>query len=248
MITDPDNINEKILDPKYYENQPPETDQKKPNIIFKRVDRDMLKQSPFGQTVYADANSLSNADKISLYNNIISKDDNFEYGKPLNKDEEKKFIDAYFNYAVDNYIGQRVQVGSIKEEKPTEGEIRRNIAAKESKSNYDIAKKLIAQEGKIPDIPAQPNFFDPSGQLTSEGNRFKEAVSAIVTGSNGKLVEFVESERTGEPSAKVKYPGQPEIEISLAEFRNKDLFDAKIQKATGAGTSGLETYYDINLD
>ena len=248
MITDPDNIDEKILDPKYYENQSPETDPKKPNIIFKRVNMDMLKKSPFGQTVFADANRLSDADKISLYNNIISKDDNFEYGKPLNKDEEEKFIKAYFNYAVDNYIGRRHQVGTIEQEKPTEGEIRRNIAAKESKSNYDIAKKLIAQEGKIPDIPAQPNFFDPSGQLTSEGDRFKEAISAIVTGSNGKLVEFVESERTGEPSAKVKYPGQPEIEISLAEFRNKDLFDAKIQKATGAGTSGLETYYGINLD
>jgi hypothetical protein len=121
-------------------------------------------------------------------------------------------------------------------------------AVKTAKTNYEIAKKLINQEGKIPDIPAQPNFFDVSGQLTREGNRFKEAVSTIVTGSNGKLVEFVESERTGEPSARVKYPGQPEREISLAEFRNKDLFDATIQKATGAGTSGLETYYDINIE
>ena len=31
----------------------------------------------------------------SFINNIISKDDNFEYGKPLNKDEEKKFIDLF---------------------------------------------------------------------------------------------------------------------------------------------------------
>ena len=62
------------------------------------------------------------------------------------------------------------------------------------------------------------------------------------------VVEFIESERTGQPSARVKYPGQSEIEISLAEFKNKDLFDAKIQQATGAGSGSLETYYDINID
>jgi hypothetical protein len=250
MITDPNNVDKKVLDPKYYENQPEETrqDDKGNTIIFKSVNRDMLKQSPVGQSLYADADSLSNADKISLYNNIVSKDDNFEYGKVLNAEEEKKFRDAYVDYALDNYVQQQHQVGFVKQRELTESEIKTGKAAKESKTNYDIAKKLINQEGKIPDVPAQPNFFGVSGQLTSEGNRFKEAVSTIVTGSNGKLVEFVESERTGEPSAKVKYPGQPEVEISLAEFRNKDLFDAKIQKATGAGTSGLETYYDINLD
>jgi len=172
-----------------------------------------------------------------------------QIGTTFDTETSKVFTEALAQYMYDMLPeGKQGSVRKITKDEPTEGEIRRGKAAKESKSNYDIAKKLIAQEGKIPDIPAQPNFFDPSGQLTSEGNRFKEAVSAIVTGSNGKLVEFVESERTGEPSAKVKYPGQPEIEISLAEFRNKDLFDAKIQKATGAGTSGLETYYDINLD
>lgn len=174
-----------------------------------------------------------------------------QVGTAFDDESSRIFGIAYADWFLDDLRkkgGNASNYNKIKPDEPTEGEIKRGITAKESKSNYDIAKKLIAQEGKIPDVPAQPNFFDPSGQLTSEGNRFKEAVSAIVTGSNGKLVEFVESERTGEPSAKVKYPGQPEIEISLAEFRNKDLFDAKIQKATGAGTSGLETYYDINLD
>ena len=144
--------------------------------------------------------------------------------------------------------GKQTSTRKITKDKPTEGEINRGIASKKSKTNYNIAKKLINQEGKIPDIPTQPNIFDPSAQLTSESDRFKEAVSTIVTGSNGELVEFIESERTGQPSAKVKYSGQPEIEISLAEFKNKDLFDAKIQKATGAGSGSLETYYDINID
>lgn len=120
MITDPNNVDKKVLDPKYYENQPEETrqDEKGNTIIFKSVNRDMLKQSPVGQSLYADADSLSNADKISLYNNIVSKDDNFEYGKVLNAEEEKRFRDAYVNYALDNYIQQQHQVGFIKQEKP----------------------------------------------------------------------------------------------------------------------------------
>jgi hypothetical protein len=190
---------------------------------------------PDGKPLYPDGFKLKLADG--------------QIGTTFDTETSKVFGEALAQYMYDILPeGKQGSVRKITKEEPTEAEIKRGITAKESKSNYDIAKKLIAQEGKIPDIPAQPNFFDPSGQLTSEGNRFKEAVSAIVTGSNGKLVEFVESEITGEPSAKVKYPGQPEIEISLAEFRNKDLFDAKIQKATGAGTSGLETYYNINLD
>jgi hypothetical protein len=172
-----------------------------------------------------------------------------QIGTTFDTETSKVFGEALAQYMYDILPeGKQGSVRKIKKDDPTEAEIKRGKAAKESKSNYDIAKKLIDQEEKIPDVPTQPSVFDPSGQLTSEGNRFKEAVSAIVTGSNGKLVGFVESERTGEPSAKVKYPDQPEIEISLAEFRNKDLFGAKIKKATGAGTSDLETYYDINLD
>jgi hypothetical protein len=172
-----------------------------------------------------------------------------QIGTTFDTETSKVFGEALAQYMYDILPeGKQGSIRKIKKDEPTEAEIKRGKAAKESKSNYDIAKKLIDQEEKIPDVPTQPSVFDPSGQLTSEGNRFKEAVSTIVTGSNGKLVGFIESERTGEPSAKVKYPGQPEIEISLAEFRNKDLFGAKIKKATGAGTSDLETYYDINLD
>jgi hypothetical protein len=158
---------------------------------------------------------------------------NGQVGTAFDEESSKVFGEAYTAWFLEDLKekgGNASNYNKITKDEPTEGEIKIGKAVKESESNYNIAKKLINQEGKIPDVPAQPNFFDVSGQLTNEGNRFKEAMSAIVTGSNGKLVEFVESERTGEPSARVKYPGQPEIEISLAEFRNKDLFDAKIQK------------------
>lgn len=190
---------------------------------------------PDGKQLYPDGFKLKLADG--------------QIGTTFDTETSKVFTEALAQYMYDILPeGKQGSVRKITKYEPTESEIKRRIASKESKANYDIAKKLLEQEGKTPDIPTQPSVFDPSGQLTNEGNRFKEAVSAIVTGSNGKLVEFVESERTGEPSARIKYPGQPEIEISLAEFKNKDLFDAKIQKATGVGTSGLETYYDINID
>jgi hypothetical protein len=190
---------------------------------------------PDGKPLYPDGFKLKLADG--------------QIGTTFDTETSKVFGEALAQYVYDILPeGKQGSVRKITKDKPTESEIKRVIASKESKANYDIAKKLLEQEGKIPDIPTQPSVFDPSAQLTSESNRFKEAVSAIVTGSNGELVEFVESERTGQPSAKIQYDGQPEIEISLAEFKNKDLFDAKIQKATGAGTSGLETYYDINLD
>jgi len=177
-----------------------------------------------------------------IYQQIFGNNEKLEIGggsesSMFTPESERKFVAAFDQYFEALIPQTRVGKDQAVTRQPPGG-----------KTNYEIAKKLINQEGKIPDIPAQPNFFDVSGQLTREGNRFKEAVSTIVTGSNGKLVEFVESERTGEPSARVKYPGQPEREISLAEFRNKDLFDATIQKATGAGTSGLETYYDINIE
>jgi len=224
-------------------------------IYFKAPNKDLLRQpgNPVGAELRANAQSLLDMpgnSAVSMWNNTLdNKGTDWDYENVLTDDQKKEFIEAYVDYGLGaNYFTQRIDVRTERVPKDEELTATEKKTVKTAKTNYEIAKKLINQEGKIPDIPAQPNFFDVSGQLTREGNRFKEAVSTIVTGSNGKLVEFVESERTGEPSARVKYPGQPEREISLAEFRNKDLFDATIQKATGAGTSGLETYYDINIE
>jgi len=195
-------------------------------------------------------NAISN--NVFNYEMIPDADAANENGSPFSVGDQTKFQDSTLAY-VRGLVPPPKEFGFDEDE--YDGVIELTAAEKNdakdlkaAKIFYNIAKKLINQEGKIPDIPTQSNIFDPSAQLTSESGRFKEAVSTIVTGSNGKLVEFIESERTGQPSARVKYPGQPEIEISLAEFKNKDLFDAKIQQATGAGSGSLETYYDINID
>lgn len=129
MIPDPNDPQKQILNPKYYEDQDEErrVDDKGNTIVFKQVDIDMLKSKsePIRQTLEADGASLSNADKISFYNNILVNKENpdqFEYGQPLNKEQEEKFIDAYVDYGLKNYVQQQHQVEFIKYEKPEEPE------------------------------------------------------------------------------------------------------------------------------
>ena len=127
LVPDPNDPQKQVLNPKYYENQKPETrlDDKGNTIVFKRVNINLLKDQtqPIYQTLKADAASLSNVDKISFYNNILVNKENpdqFQYGKLLNKEEEEKFIEAYIDYGLNNYVQQQHQVGFIKApEKPT---------------------------------------------------------------------------------------------------------------------------------
>ena len=126
MVPDPNDPQKQILNPKYYENQPVQTrvDDKGNTIQFKQINTEMLKGEPIGQTLRADAASLSNTDKISFYNNILATDRQFEYGKLLNKEEEEKFIEAYIDYGLNNYVQQQHQVGFIKApEEPTKTEV-----------------------------------------------------------------------------------------------------------------------------
>ena len=126
MVPDPNDPQKQILNPKYYENQPVQTrvDDKGNTIQFKQINTEMLKSEPIGQTLRADAASLSNTDKISFYNNILATDRQFEYGKLLNKEEEEMFIEAYVNYGLNNYVQQQHQVGFIKApEEPTKTEV-----------------------------------------------------------------------------------------------------------------------------
>jgi hypothetical protein len=126
MVPDPNDPQKQILNPKYYENQPVQTrvDDKGNTIQFKQINTEMLKGEPIGQTLRADAASLSNTDKISFYNNILATDRQFEYGKLLNKEEEQMFIDAYVDYGLNNYVQQQHQVGFIKApEEPTKTEV-----------------------------------------------------------------------------------------------------------------------------
>jgi hypothetical protein len=118
MVPDPNDPQKQILNPKYYENQPVQT------RVDDKGNTEMLKGEPIGQTLRADAASLSNTDKISFYNNILATDRQFEYGKLLNKEEEQMFIDAYVDYGLNNYVQQQHQVGFIKApEEPTKTEV-----------------------------------------------------------------------------------------------------------------------------
>lgn len=115
MVPDPNDPQKQILNPKYYENQPDQTrvDNKGNTIVFKQINTEMLKNEPIGQTLKADGASLSNTDKISFYNNILATDNQFEYGKLLNKEEEEMFINSYVDYGLNNYVQQQHQVGFI---------------------------------------------------------------------------------------------------------------------------------------
>jgi len=128
MVPDPNDPQKQILNPKYYENQPIQTrlDDKGNTIQFQQVNINMLKNpsEPIYQTLKADAASLSNTDKISFYNNILATENQFQYGKLLNKEEEEMFIEAYVDYGLNNYVQQQHQVGFIKApEQPTKTEV-----------------------------------------------------------------------------------------------------------------------------
>ena len=161
MVPDPNDPQKQILNPKYYENQPVQTrvDDKGNTIQFKQINTEMLKGEPIGQTLRADAASLSNTDKISFYNNILAIDNQFEYGKLLNKEEEEKFIEAYVDYGLNNYVQQQHQVGFIKapeeptvtEKKETARKVRKQERFKQIK-NLDFNKESFVEYFKEKDF------------------------------------------------------------------------------------------------
>jgi len=101
MIPDPQNPENKILDPKYYENEVEGKPDSKGNRVFYRpLNIDALKKAPIGQTLKADGSSMTNADKISFWNNILSIENNWAYGEPLSGEQLQDFEDAYVEYGV----------------------------------------------------------------------------------------------------------------------------------------------------
>jgi len=149
LVPDPNDPQKQVLNPKYYENQEPETrlDDKGNTIVFKRVNTKLLKDptEPIYQTLKADAASLSNADKISFYNNILVNEENpnqFQYGKLLNKEEEEKFIEAYIDYGLNNYVQQQHQVDFIKAVEPEKQE-----EPKSSDLQLEAFEEIIDKKG-----------------------------------------------------------------------------------------------------
>lgn len=195
LVPDPNDPQKQILNPKYYENQDDETrvDDKGNTIVFKRVNTNMLKGEPIGQTLRADGASLSNSDKISFYNNILATDNQFEYGKLLNKEEEETFINAYIDYGLNNYVQQQHQVGFIEapkeptvtEKKETAKKVRKQERFKEIK-NLDFNKESFVEYFKEKD-------FDNSRIVDVEveqiaGPTPKKMVT-FITARGGKEVE-----------------------------------------------------------
>ena len=120
MVPDPNNPEQQIIDPKYYQDQ--DIQYTKPDkdgnvTSFRPLNKELLRKTPVGQTLRADGASLSNADKISFYNNILTDKENpdqFKYGEPLNKEQEEKFINAYIDYGLNRYLPQQHDIQIIK--------------------------------------------------------------------------------------------------------------------------------------
>jgi len=208
------------------------TPEQRENFIEEQLmERDLRKIMPNYKT------RTARQSDVDAYNNdpVISEDIKKGLTKPL------KLGDTLY------YIEKGTTSTKVtKDDGLTATERREAKKLKDSQSRFKRAESLIQQEDKLPEVPTNP--FNPVGVITDEGKRFRAAVAPIITDSGGKLVKFVVSEVTGEPSVIVKYPGVDEKEISLANFRNPSLLTAKFEEATGAGTGLIDQYFGINLD
>lgn len=248
MIKDPNNIDKEILDPKYLSSEVKRTkpDEKGIIVSYREIDREKLKNSPTGQTLLADADALTNADKISLYNNIIGgknkEEPNFEYGKVLNANEEKIFKDAYIDYALSNYIQQQYEVGREKIEKPTATERKDAKDLKDAKTRLDIVDTLLEVEDALPVLPAvfPTNWFN-----SSEGEEAKQSIIDIVERSGGNIVGDVIDDGSRGFKIKVDYDGRKRT-LSTNDFKSKSILRSRLKDAIGAGVENI--YDDINID
>jgi hypothetical protein len=189
MIKDPNNIDKKILDSKYLSSEVKRTkpDEKGIIVSYREIDREKLKNSPTGQTLLADADALTNADKISLYNNIIGgknkEEPNFEYGKVLNANEEKIFKEAYIDYALSNYIQQQYEVGREKIEKPTATERK---TAKTAKEIVEAAPQVYT------DIFKNPESYFKNKKIGGKDVLKVEVSPGVSTASDGEVYPVIE--------------------------------------------------------
>jgi hypothetical protein len=145
MIPDPQNPENKILDPKYYENEDEvegKPDSKGNRVFYRPLDINALKKAPIGQMLKADGSSMTNADKISFWNNILSTEDNWAYGEPLSSTQLKDFEEAYIEYGLRNYLRQENDARIVEPPKPEEVE-----APKTSELKLEAFEELIDTKG-----------------------------------------------------------------------------------------------------
>ena len=148
MIPDPQNPENKILDPKYYENENEvegKPDSKGNRVFYRPLDINALKKAPIGQMLKADGSSMTNADKISFWNNVLTDKENpnqFKYGEPLNGDQLQNFEDAYVEYGLRNYLRQENDVRIVEPPKLEKVE-----APKASELKLEAFEELIDTKG-----------------------------------------------------------------------------------------------------
>ena len=162
MIPDPNNIENKILDPKYLSDEVKQSEPDKNGVVtlYKEINKGALASSPVGVDLKADAAALlkmPGVEAISFWNNILDPKGDFpwDYEKTLTKEEEALFIDMYVEYGLSNYIQQQHKVGETKIEAPKE------LTATERKA----AEKLeitTEQLDSIKNFPMEINVEDVS--------------------------------------------------------------------------------------
>ena len=147
MITDPDNVENKILDPKYLSEEVKKSKPDKYGVVtlYKEINKDALASSPVGVDLKADAASLlkmPGVEAVSFWNNILDPEGDFpwDYEKTLTKEQEAQFINQYVEYGLSNYIQQQHKVGETKIEAPKE------LTATERKTAEKASKNKVSLE------------------------------------------------------------------------------------------------------
>ena len=146
MIPDPQNPENKIVNSKYYKKEVEgEPDKNGNRVFYKPLNIDALKNESIGQTLRADGSSMTDADKISFWNNVLSTKDNpvqWAYGEPLSSTQLKDFEEAYIEYGLKNYLPQQSDVRIVEPPKPEEVE-----APKTSELKLEAFEELIDTKG-----------------------------------------------------------------------------------------------------
>jgi len=153
MIPDPNNIENKILDPKYLSDEVKQSKPDKNGVVtlYKEINKDALASSPVGVDLKADAAALlkmPGVEAVSFWNNILDPEEDFpwDYKETLTKEQEAQFIDMYVEYGLSNYIQQQHKVGETKIKEPkenTDAELRARRKEAEKAGKNKVSLEVI---------------------------------------------------------------------------------------------------------
>lgn len=196
MIPDPQNPENKIVNSKYYgEEVEGEPDKNGNRVFYKPLNIKALKNESIGQTLRADGSSMTDADKISFWNNVLSTEDNWAYGEPLSSTQLKDFEEAYIEYGLRNYLPQQSDVRIVEppevkeptatEKKETARKVRKQERFKQIK-NLDFNKESFVEYFKEKDFD---NARIVDVELEQIAGPTPKKMVTFVTARGGKEVE-----------------------------------------------------------